>query len=271
MKIVLPDSVISSVLNQEKVSGAPHDFYRYPARFSPLFVREAVKAFTQPGDLVLDPFCGGGTTVVEAMVLGRRAAGMDVSSLAAFLTRTKTTPISVRDEAAILGWLDGIIAESEPPRLLPDDDSLGFEVSRYKPLEAQREQIRRLIDTIEQKYERKNREYGLRKEQLKKLGCSCDWSRERFTMDPEYSRCVQRVFVELYRKGLIYRGKRMVNWDPAARTALSDEEVEMVERAGADPHQNLVGADRRLGRVFVDEGVRPPVLVDSCEFHLWLF
>src|SRR5260370_22723581 len=51
-------------------------------------------------------------------------------------------------------------------------------------------------------------------------------------MDPAYSRCVQQVFVELYKKGLIYRGKRMVNWDPAARTALSDEEVEMVEEKG---------------------------------------
>ncbi|HRZ36861.1 MAG TPA: valine--tRNA ligase [Candidatus Paceibacterota bacterium] len=69
-------------------------------------------------------------------------------------------------------------------------------------------------------------------EQLKKLGASCDWSRERFTMDPDYSSCVQRVFVDLYRKGLIYRGKRMVNWDPSARTALSDEEVEMIETKG---------------------------------------
>ena len=69
-------------------------------------------------------------------------------------------------------------------------------------------------------------------EQLKKLGASCDWGRERFTMDPEYSKCVQRVFVDLYRKGLIYRGKRMVNWDPSARTALSDEEVEMIETKG---------------------------------------
>ncbi len=69
-------------------------------------------------------------------------------------------------------------------------------------------------------------------QQLKRLGCSCDWSRLRFTMDPEYSRCVQKVFVELYNKGLIYRGLRMVNWDPAARTALSDEEVEMIEEKG---------------------------------------
>src|SRR5215208_1057577 len=52
--------------------------------------------------------------------------------------------------------------------------------------------------------------------QLQKLGCSCDWSRTRFTMDSEYSQCVQHVFVELFRQGLIYRGKRMVNWDPAA-------------------------------------------------------
>jgi len=69
-------------------------------------------------------------------------------------------------------------------------------------------------------------------EQLKKLGCSCDWSRQRFTMDPEYVRCVQQVFVDLYRKGLIYRGKRMVNWCPATLTALSDEEVVMKEQKG---------------------------------------
>ena len=73
---------------------------------------------------------------------------------------------------------------------------------------------------------------GIIIQQLKKLGASCDWSRERFTMDPEYSRCVQRVFVDLYKKGLIYRGKRMVNWCPASLTALSDEEVTMKEQRG---------------------------------------
>jgi valyl-tRNA synthetase len=78
----------------------------------------------------------------------------------------------------------------------------------------------------------KEKHGGIIIQQLKKLGCSCDWTRERFTMDPAYSRCVQQVFVELYKQGLIYRGKRMVNWDPAARTALSDEEVEMIEEKG---------------------------------------
>jgi valyl-tRNA synthetase len=63
--------------------------------------------------------------------------------------------------------------------------------------------------------------------QLKRLGCSCDWSRERFTMDAPYSEWVSQVFVELFKKGLIYRGKRMVNWCPVSLTALSDEEVIM--------------------------------------------
>src|SRR5947207_3495889 len=62
-------------------------------------------------------------------------------------------------------------------------------------------------------------------EQLKRLGCSCDWSRQRYTLDDAYVRAVQEVVVDLYRKGLIYRGRRMINWDPAAQTALSDEEV----------------------------------------------
>jgi valyl-tRNA synthetase len=63
--------------------------------------------------------------------------------------------------------------------------------------------------------------------QLKRLGCSCDWGRERFTMDADYTEWVSHVFVELFKKGLIYRGKRMVNWCPVSLTALSDEEVIM--------------------------------------------
>src|SRR5579871_3148763 len=78
----------------------------------------------------------------------------------------------------------------------------------------------------------KEKHGGIIISQLKKLGCSCDWTRERFTMDPEYVRNVQRVFVDLYKKGLIYRGKRMVNWCPASQTALSDEEVIMKEQKG---------------------------------------
>jgi len=81
-------------------------------------------------------------------------------------------------------------------------------------------------------WEWKEKYGGIIIQQLKKLGASCDWSRERFTMDPAYSQCVSRVFVELYKKGLIYRGKRMVNWCPASLTALSDEEVIMKPQNG---------------------------------------
>ena len=81
-------------------------------------------------------------------------------------------------------------------------------------------------------WEWKEKYGGIIIQQLKKLGASCDWSRERFTMDPGYSKCVARVFVDLYKKGLIYRGKRMVNWCPASLTALSDEEVVMKPQSG---------------------------------------
>ena len=65
--------------------------------------------------------------------------------------------------------------------------------------------------------------------QLKRLGASCDWSRERFTMDEGLSQAVLKTFVDLYNKGLIYKGKRLVNWDPHFETAISDLEVENIE------------------------------------------
>ena len=73
---------------------------------------------------------------------------------------------------------------------------------------------------------------GVILEQLKKLGCSCDWERTKFTMDDDMSEAVIKVFVDLHEKGLIYRGYRMVNWDPEAKTTLSDEEVIHEERQG---------------------------------------
>jgi valyl-tRNA synthetase len=69
--------------------------------------------------------------------------------------------------------------------------------------------------------------------QLKRLGASCDWSRERFTMDEGLSRAVLKVFVELYNEGLIYKDKRLVNWDPEFESALSDLEVEMIDASGS--------------------------------------
>ena len=80
--------------------------------------------------------------------------------------------------------------------------------------------------------------------QLKRLGASCDWSRERFTMDEGLSRAVRKVFVDLYRAGLIYKDKRLVNWDPKLLTAISDLEVEQVEVKGHLWHLRYPLADR---------------------------
>ncbi|WP_191860537.1 valine--tRNA ligase [Hanstruepera ponticola] len=89
---------------------------------------------------------------------------------------------------------------------------------------------------------------GVILEQLKKLGCSCDWDRTKFTMDDDMSEAVIQVFVDLYNKGMIYRGYRMVNWDPEAKTTLSDEEVEYIEKQGKLYYINyqVEGSDQSL-------------------------
>ena len=78
---------------------------------------------------------------------------------------------------------------------------------------------------LEYAWQWKEEHGGIILQQLRKLGASCDWDRTKFTMDPELSEAVIDVFIDLYNKGLIYRGVRMVNWDPKALTAVSDEEV----------------------------------------------
>ena len=78
---------------------------------------------------------------------------------------------------------------------------------------------------LEHAFEWKEKHGGIILDQLKKLGASCDWDRTHFTMDEEYSKSVKAVFIDLFNKGKIYRGVRMVNWDPEALTAISDEEV----------------------------------------------
>ncbi|HEY2590387.1 MAG TPA: valine--tRNA ligase, partial [Steroidobacteraceae bacterium] len=85
---------------------------------------------------------------------------------------------------------------------------------------------------VERVWQWKERSGGTMAAQMRRLGDSVDWSRDRFTMDPGLSRAVVEVFVRLHREGLIYRGKRLVNWDPVLLTALSDLEVENVEEAG---------------------------------------
>ena len=101
---------------------------------------------------------------------------------------------------------------------------------------------------LEHAWEWTHKHGGIILEQLKKLGASCDWDRTKFTMDEDMSASVIKVFVDLYRKGNIYRGYRMVNWDPQAKTTLSDEEVIYEEKQGNLYYlnYNIEGSDEIL-------------------------
>jgi DNA modification methylase len=86
------------------IAGWTHNFYRYPARFSPQFAGQVIELFSQPGGLVLDPFMGGGTAVIEALAAGRRIVGNDLNSLAAFIAKVKTTPLRAPEVCDIKRW-----------------------------------------------------------------------------------------------------------------------------------------------------------------------
>lgn len=93
-----------AIQSKEFVTGYTHDYYRYPARFSPGFARTTIESFTEPGDLVFDPFMGSGTTLVEARATGRHSIGTDISSLAVFIAQTKTTVLCRNDIETIRAW-----------------------------------------------------------------------------------------------------------------------------------------------------------------------
>jgi valyl-tRNA synthetase len=124
---------------------------------------------------------------------------------------------------------------------------------------------------------------GIIIEQLKRLGCSADWSRQRYTFDDDYVAAVQKVFVDLYNKKLIYRGRRIINWDPAAQTALSDEEVINKPQRGnlyyvrydivEEPGKFLEVATTRPETIMADTGVavhpRDKRYVNFVGKHAW--
>jgi len=101
-------SIISAARDTQPVCGLTHNFYRYPARFSPAFVRAAIEALSSPGDLILDPFMGGGTSLVEAIAAGRNAVGADISQLASFVTSVKTTLLKESELSALTTWSEKI-------------------------------------------------------------------------------------------------------------------------------------------------------------------
>ena len=101
---VLDPNLVSAAHSQSRVSGFTHEFYRYPARFSPVFARAVIQEFTRPGDWVYDPFMGGGTTLVEAAALGRHAIGTDINALSVFISQVKTRIYSKQFFHDLTAW-----------------------------------------------------------------------------------------------------------------------------------------------------------------------
>lgn len=110
--------LLEGIHSQEPVAGFTHAFYKYPARFSPLFARAVIQAFTEPGDAVYDPFMGGGTTIVEAVALGRKAIGTDINSLAVFLSKVKTTLYTESDRRSIQKWVSELAPRLNVSRMV---------------------------------------------------------------------------------------------------------------------------------------------------------
>ena len=91
-------------MDRKPVAGWTHNFYRYPARFSPRFAAAAIESFSKRSELILDPYMGGGTAVVEGVAAGRNVVGNDLNSLAAFITRVKLTRLSFAESLAVRHW-----------------------------------------------------------------------------------------------------------------------------------------------------------------------
>ena len=122
----------------------------------------------------------------------------------------------------------GIATQTMVDRKLKEAGEPG--IADYKKMELEgkpgREEFLKLVHNFKDEYEARITH------QLQKMGCSCDWERQRFTMDDICARAVREAFFQLFKDGLIYRGKRLVNWDPVTQTALADDEVEMEEVNG---------------------------------------
>jgi hypothetical protein len=139
-------ALIAGARDATPVRGLTHGFYKYPARFSPAFAGAAIEAFTNPGDLVLDPHVGGGTTLVEAIAAGREAVGIDISTLAEFVTGIKCTVFDEAELEMLERWSKRVAASVDihkPSTPLADYAEMGY----YKHLNApSRWRLRKAIE-----------------------------------------------------------------------------------------------------------------------------
>lgn len=139
-------ALVAGARDLEPVRGLTHGFYKYPARFSPTFVRAAIETFTQPADFVLDNHVGGGTTLVEALALGRHAVGVDISTLAEFVATVKSTILDEAELDRLAAWakrLSNAVNVHKSSIQFSDYSELGY----YKHLDhASRWRLRKAIE-----------------------------------------------------------------------------------------------------------------------------
>jgi|WetSurSiteA1Bulk_404760.scaffolds.fasta_scaffold00059_6 DNA modification methylase len=114
------ENIISYITDNGHVTGLTHNFYNYPARFSPQFTRSIITEFSNQGEVILDPFMGGGTTIIEAMSTGRIAIGVDINELAYFITKVKTTLITENEKINFINQSNHIILTANIRKDLQD-------------------------------------------------------------------------------------------------------------------------------------------------------
>jgi len=147
----LDASFLSALHSAKPVGGLTHGFYLYPARFPPEIARSVITRFSKPGECVLDPFMGGGTSIVEGLAHGRMMVGTDVNALSHFVASVRTTPLSPADESTLKAWTadvsefiarDGSWVERPGIRNLPRSVETFIagmlDMSQYLPLARQR-------------------------------------------------------------------------------------------------------------------------------------
>jgi hypothetical protein len=155
-------SIRRAARDSSPVGGYTHSFYRYPARFSPFLARTLISHFTRPGDFILDPFAGGGTTLVEALALGRMAAGSDISGLATFIARVKTRIITDLQIDVLRRWgstLPALLnfrsimnqAQSSPSRVLNINSPHTWRL---------RDTVRAAVESTDQLLDRRSRDFA---------------------------------------------------------------------------------------------------------------
>lgn len=193
------DAIVGAALDKSAVRGATHRFYRYPARFSPQFARAVIEALTEPGDLVLDPFIGGGTTAVEALRAGRRCVGTDINELAIFASSVKTTLLEASEIDFLRSWFDEF-AQSLKVLKSPQEGGEWREKGYLRHLEAQdtwrhRNLIQAALEKIETLESRRTSDF-MRCVVLRSMQVSLDGRRHVMSIEQVRSRITEH-FLEM--------------------------------------------------------------------------